>query len=494
MKRVGILTFQHESNTFLSSNTHFRDFRGLRTGGEFREYCRGKHSASAAYFDEMEAAGFEAVPIMWAVASPAGPVTDQALDALWAMAQRLLDEAAPLDGILAGLHGAGVNESRPDLDGWLLQQIRQVIGKSKPLFATLDPHANLSPAMVAASDCLISYRENPHTDSYPCGRELARLMVRTLRGEVHPVIAGAFPPVAMNIERQFSGAEPLLSVKAKIDEIRQRPGVLSASVNFGFPYADVVEMGTSFMVVTDNHPTLAQALADELAEGLIERRGDFRGDLISPEDALLRAKTLPGPVGLLDMGDNVGGGGCADSTVLARLCQGAENLRSFVWLLDPESADLARQAKIGERLTLRMGGKSPVSPARPLEAEVTLLSLHDGAFHETEVRHGGRAHFDMGPTALVRTDRGLTLMLSSQRCEPYSLQQLLSCGVNPADFDVIIIKGVHAPLAGYAPVCASFIRVNTPGVTTAEMESLTYHSRRHPLFPFEEIGGNPVQK
>ena len=31
----------------------------------------------------------------------------------------------------------------------------------------------------------------------------------------------------------------------------------------------------------------------------------------------IRAATAPGPVGLLDMGDNVGGGGPGDSTVLA---------------------------------------------------------------------------------------------------------------------------------------------------------------------------------
>jgi microcystin degradation protein MlrC len=100
----------------------------------------------------------------------------------------------------------------------------------------------------------------------------------------------------------------------------------------------------------------------------------------------------------------------------------------------------------------------------------------------------------MGPTVVVKTDRGLTVMLSSRRCEPYSLQQLLSCGLDPLTFDAIIIKGVHAPIAGYAPVCPSFIRVNSPGVTTAEMESLDYRHRRRPLFPFEEIADRHLRK
>jgi len=68
-----------------------------------------------------------------------------------------------------------------------------------------------------------------------------------------------------------------------------------------------------------------------------------------------------------------------------------------------------------------------------------------------------------------------------------SIQPILTCGLNPEDFDIIIIKGVHAPVGGYAEVCPTFIRVNTPGVTTADMDSLVYLNRRNPLFPFEEL-------
>ena len=50
---------------------------------------------------------------------------------------------------------------------------------------------------------------------------------------------------------------------------------------------------------------------------------------------------------------------------------------------------------------------------------------------------------------------------------------------------MIVAKGVHAPVAAYAPACPSFIRVNTPGVTTADIGNLPYQHRRRPLFPFE---------
>jgi microcystin degradation protein MlrC len=41
-----------------------------------------------------------------------------------------------------------------------------------------------------------------------------------------------------------------------------------------------------------------------------------------------------------------------------------------------------------------------------------------------------------------------------------------------------VAKGVHAPVAAYGEVCREFIRVNTPGVTTADLSRLAYRHRR----------------
>ena len=86
---------------------------------------------------------------------------------------------------------------------------------------------------------------------------------------------------------------------------------------------------------------------------------------------------------------------------------------------------------------------------------------------------------------MVRTDRGLTAILTSLRMPPFSLGQITSCGLDPEKFQVLVAKGVIAPVAAYAPICRALIRVNTPGVTTADMAALSYSHRRRPLFPFE---------
>lgn len=487
--RVGIIGIYHESNTFIPNSTTLEHYlqSTFLLGEEVRARYSSAHHEISGFFQGLDEAGLESVPIIFAFTAPWGRVTDEALDTIWQFVLDGLDQAGPLDGILAAPHGAAVNDSRPDMDGWWLGELRKRVGPELPVIATLDPHVNLSEAMIEAVDAAITYRENPHLDQRERGLEAAKLMARTLRKEIKPVCAGAYPPVSINIERQLTWAEPMLTVQAELDKIRAIPGVLSASVALGFPYADVAEMGSAFIVVTDNDPILAREQAVTLAGWLVQNRELFRGQLISPEQALEQVEHSPKPVGLLDMGDNMGGGSPGDSTVLAHLCESSGRHRSLVCLTDPESVVQAMQAGIGARLTLRMGGKLPMTPADPIEAEVTVLSFHEGLYTETKARHGGKTGGNMGPTVVVRTDLGLTAVLTTHRTLPFSAQPIISCGLNPRDFDIVIIKGVHAPVAAYAEDCPTLIRVNTPGVTTADMEALTFHHRRHPLFPCEEI-------
>jgi microcystin degradation protein MlrC len=138
-----------------------------------------------------------------------------------------------------------------------------------------------------------------------------------------------------------------------------------------------------------------------------------------------------------------------------------------------------------------MGGKTDRSHGEPLTTSVTVLSLHEGKFSESRARHGAKSDFDMGKTALVLTESGVTVMLTSLRTFPVSLNQLTSCGLDPSGFKILVAKGVHAPVAAYSEVCNAFVRANTPGAASADMEQFTYNRRRVPLFPFEDPGEAP---
>jgi microcystin degradation protein MlrC len=316
-------------------------------------------------------------------------------------------------------------------------------------------------------------------------------MAETLAGNVRPVQAAAFPPMAINIECQAPEEMPCAPVFNASRQICGHSGVLSASICFGFPYADVEEMGAATLVVTDGDDALATRLSRQLGGELWSRRHGFLPKLMGIDAAiefvenLDAAETLDRPVCMLDMGDNVGAGSPADGTLIAEALHRRKIPNSFVCLYDPEAVGQATGAPPGTRLQLSVGAKSDAIHGRPLKLEVVLLGIYDGTFHEHAARHGGISSFDQGRTAVVRTDNGLTLMLNSKRTPPWSLAQLRSCGIDPATFRILVAKGVHSPIAAYREVCSRFIRVNTAGATSADLSTFCYRHRRRPMFPFE---------
>lgn len=485
--RVGILSIQHESNTFINGVTTLNDFRNdaFLFGNDIREQYQNSAHEIGGFLAGLEEEGIEAVPVLFARAIPGGTIDRKTAEALIGILKEEVPKAGPLDGWLVAPHGAAVSELDRDFDGFWLQIFRDLIGPDVPVICTLDAHANLSERMVASCQATIVYRTNPHIDQRERGLEAARLMARTLEGEVMPTQRAAFPSLAINIERQQTSIEPCASLYRLVDDFCQQPGVLQVSIVLGFPYADVEEMGTSFVVVTDRNPELAEQIANELAGVVMQRRDEFEAQLISIDEALDQAERLPGPVCLLDMGDNVGGGATADGTFLLHAIH-KRRLSAFVCLFDPEAVSRCRDVAVGETITsFAMGGKSDHRHGSPFVADIRTISRHDGTFREDLVRHGGSVEFKMGPTVVVQTDGGVTIMLTSHRTPPFSLKQLTSCGVDPTAFQILVAKGVHAPIAAYQEVCPHMIRVNTPGVTSADLSQFMYEFRRRPLFPFE---------
>ena len=485
--RIGILGLLHESNTFVTRPTTIENFREtvLLNGDAIPPEFNGAHHEIGGFLAGVDAAGETAVPIFVARALPAGTIDAESFDELTQLLLAALDSAGPLDGLLVAPHGATVAANWPDADGHWLSLVRERVGDSMPIVGTIDPHANLSQQMVDAVDALIAYRSNPHLDQRDRGFEAASLLVRTLRGEVRPTMAAAFPPMAISIEQQETGAAHLAPHYDYANTQLQQSGVLTNSIVLGFPYADVAEMGSATIVVTDGDKALAQSLADEIAGRLWQHRDELRGSLLSVEEALNRCDDLPTPICLLDMGDNVGGGSTADGTFLLEGLLNRPQWKSFVCLFDPEAVAAATEAGPGGTCELSLGGHTDAQHGDSLLRECRVISLHDGCFNESQPRHGGMSSFDQGPTAIVETGN-VTVMLTSRRMVPFSLEQLRSCDLDPASFEILVAKGVNAPLAAYREVCPTSIRVNTPGSTCADMTKLNFHNRRRPMFPFED--------
>jgi microcystin degradation protein MlrC len=483
--RIALLGIYHESNTFVASQTVLNDFKKghFLKGEDIRKEYEKAHHEIGGMIEVIDEAGFELVPVMYAAATPGGTISSQAYRNLLDEMMDELGKILPVDGCLVVPHGAGVSESYPDMDGHWLSVLREKTGTRIPIVGTLDPHANVSQLMASSTVALVAYKTNPHIDQRRTGKQAAGILVNLLKGKVKPVQMLTEIPLAISIEQQHTGSEPCKSLYDLAEELSRQKDILSISIILGFPYADVSEMGTSVLVVSDNDPDLALKTGKELESFILKNRENFVGDRKDISYSFSLVSTANKPVLMLDMGDNVGGGSSGNSTVLLDALEQHGNLRSFICIYDPLAVSQASLYGIGAHFKVCI--KNDQNETRSYN--VSLIRIADGKFNETTPRHGGQVHYDMGKIAIVITGKGTVIMLTSERIAPFSLQQLTAFNIIPADFDVIVAKGVNAPIAAYSSVCPTVIQVNTPGETQADMTRFKYQNRRKPLYPFEEI-------
>ena len=217
----------------------------------------------------------------------------------------------------------------------------------------------------------------------------------------------AAPPLAIGILRQGTSDWPMCELIARAAALYEQEHVLSVSVVEGFPYADVAEMGMSFIAVTDDDEALADRIVTDLAAEAWRLRSEFVGLGVDVEAALVRAAaSAERPVVLLDVGDNVGGGSPADSTHVLEAAQRLGIRDLFHSLCDPVAVEHCRSAGLGASVTLAVGARTDTLHGAPVNVTGRVRHLDDGTFEDTGVTHGGFRFFDAGHRALLETEDG----------------------------------------------------------------------------------------
>ena len=481
--RVAVGGIMHESNTFNPGPTPLAAFR-VQRGDELPGWWRDTPHELGGFIAGAERFGYELFPTLMAQATPGGVVTPEAFERLTQELLERLERAPRLDGLLLALHGAMVSEAHPDADAEVLRRLRQQVGADFPIVVTHDYHANVTEQVVALSTALIIYKSYPHLDHRERGLQAASVIARTIRGEIRPVQALVKPPMLLNIVHQNTNVPPMDRIMEAAASLEEQPEIVAASVAGGYQYADVPGVGPAAVVVTDGAPAHAQQGARQLADRLwaIRERLDFRLPDVTQAVSMARASERR-PVILVDMGDNIGGGSSGDSTFILRelLRQGVKGW--VVVLADPEAVAACARAGVGAALRLHVGGKRDKLHGEPVEISGRVKCLHDGRYEESEVRHDGQRYHDQGLTALLETggppdENSSYLLLTSRRQTPFSLQQLLSVGLQPARQQVLVVKAAIAWRAAYEAIAGEIIEVDSPGVTTVNPARFRY--RRAP--------------
>jgi|TARA_B110000263_G_C15268934_1_gene492477 microcystin degradation protein MlrC len=188
----------------------------------------------------------------------------------------------------------------------------------------------------------------------------------------------------------------------------------------------------------------------------------------------------------MDVGDNIGGGSSADSTHILKVAKEMGVTGYLQSLYDPEAVEACVTAGIGAELALDVGGKTDDMHGEPVHIVGTVAVIDDGPYEETRPTHGGYRFYDDGKRVLFNTVDGMTILMTSMRSGNTARAQMYSMGINPEDYRIVVAKGVSSPRPAYQPIAAEIIIVNSPGVTSADLDTFEFKSRRVPLYPFEE--------
>src|SRR5918995_165729 len=276
--RVAAAQIAHETSAFSAVKTDLAAFAasGIHLGQDVVETSRGTNTEFGGFITGAAAQGFDLIPLLAVWATPSRLVTAEAIEHLTRLlgdGLRRAMEEGPLDGILLALHGAMVTEIDDDGDGYVLQNVREIVGPDVPVVATLDLHANISPRMTTE-----------------------RMPMRALMERAHVM--------------------------------EEDPRVVNVTIAGGFPLGDNPDAGFSIVVTTDDDPDLAAGLANELASEAWSLRDGFLGGVSSFEHAAELIRSLDseedvdmpvsGPLVLVDIADNPWSGGPGDSVELLR--------------------------------------------------------------------------------------------------------------------------------------------------------------------------------
>ncbi len=481
-KRILVGGIWHETNTFSPLPTDLDAFRRFQflAGTALLAELAGTNTEIGGMVD---AAGtdIELVPSVHAGAIPSGLVTRAALDAIVDRLCTDARESGPIDGILLALHGAMVAEGIDEADAYVAQQLRDCVGPKIPIVATFDSHANMTMALVDAVDVLVGYDTLPHVDMGDRGREAVAIMRRLLVTGERPAKAFCKIPLLSVPQKQATIEAPMQLVSELRERLETEPGIWTCSAIMGFPYCDVPQLGMAALAYGEAHA--ARVACERLATEIWERRREFLPTLETCDHAIAAAARLnTRPHMLVEPADNVGGGAPGDGTFVLRALIEAKIRAGVAVIWDPQAARDAAALGIGAAFAGPVGGKTLALHGAPVMIRGRVLFAGPVRYRRDKRYFNGQL-VDMGVSAVIDVG-GLKLVLTSERIMPFDTEHLRSVGIDPAQEKFITMKCGSNWSAGFGDVAAGFAYVDTPGITSSNLERMPYTRFTEPAFPF----------
>jgi microcystin degradation protein MlrC len=485
--RIALAELAQETDSFSPLRTGLPEFEtyGLYYGNEIPDRMPGAGPVGGFLDVAAERSGsVEIVPLLRAWASAGGPILDATFETLRTELATRLRAALPVDAVFLALHGAAAAEAEDDIEGAVLEDVRNIVGRDVPIAVPLDHHANITGRMAKYADLLVGHETQPH-DPPATGRKAARLLLRMLAGEISPVVAWQKIPMITPQDQFLTSAGPMKTWFDRAREHERRPGVLDVSPYPMQPWLDVAEGGWAVVAHTDRNPDLAREIAADMARLAWEMRRDFwRSERVAPAEAVRQTVAAKeGLVILSDSGDSTYGGAPGDNTVLLQqfLDQRVQCL-SLVPVIDEKAVAAAFEAGVSSRVTLPVGGRNDSMFSRPVEISGRVAALSEGV--TTDIP--GRGVCRLGRTALLECG-AVRVALLDHRSFGINHPILYShLGVEVADAKAVVLK-TASNFQFFERWRKQLLRVDTPGTTQSNLSAFNWRRLPRPIDPFDEI-------
>src|ERR1700738_599530 len=437
--RIGVLHSSHETVTFLKNDTTLEDFiyPGSPAKGEAllkfdpKSYMGGFVKV-AREFDGVELVGIES-PLWPKTSIGSGWVTQDAYETFVGRMIAEINANEPFKGIYLCLHGAMAVRGVPRPEAELARRVRQAVGPSVFIAATFDLHGNEDDAFLRYADMAFAVKYFPHYDGYLQGERAARTLVRAIRGDYKPVHVTLKVPIISPTVLQWTGASPWMDLVQRALTWEAREPDVYVNAFFGFPFADVPDVGMTFQVLTNGDPELAGKICRDMAETTWRQREALLTSAkiqTIPEGVTLAKQAVATgqtPVVLADHSDR---SGYATWLLKEIIAQNLSNTLIATIADAKATAKLKAQgAKAGDAFDMEVGGLTDESSGQPVRIQGTILNAVEG--------HG---QF----WVCIKFGRDNVLILSTylvQIMEPFPL---INLGLDINAFQVMAIKSrVH---------------------------------------------------
>ncbi len=471
-----------ETNSFSPVLTTERDFRAesLLYGEDVAPYSRKEKKELAGFLaavDELGRGGIETVPLVKARSMSGGPVERSLYEKIRKIILEGVRKQKKVDGIYLSMHGAMGVEGMRDPEGDLLASLRTIVGKDVPIGVSFDLHASNTLRRAENASFIVGYHTNPHRDHFKTGYRCGSLLVRTVRGEIKPVMSVTRMRLLKGGGMNVDFLLPFRKIFKRMKKMEKEEKVLSVSFFPVHIWLDDPELGYSTVAVTDGNRDLATKLSEEIADMAWAVRDVPHPKGSTPEEGIeiARKKWLArkfGTVVFCDASDAVGTGTPGESTwILRALMKKGSDLVSYLTLRDGAAAREAWKHGIGDEVRLSVGGKLDRVYNKPLEYGGKLIFKNETRF---------------GKTVIVK-HKGIHLIIAELPIASDYTSHFTDLGLSLWKADIVVVKNLFPFRYRYLLYNRKTVNVMTPGISNVDVFTLKYKKIPRPIYPLDAI-------